>query len=193
MKKIKTNSKSRRFALIFLIALFNSIVINAQNISKKFSFDLTLLGSSNIHDWKMKATGNNLDASFTFNTGTKQLEGIQPLILNMPVKGLKSNEDLLNSRAYDALRADKYPNFVFKITSTKVNGNQIDIMGLLSVSGQTREITLPATIRKNADGSIVLSGSKKIKMTEFGVTPPKYMLGMMRVYDDLTLNYSVRF
>jgi polyisoprenoid-binding protein YceI len=111
----------------------------------------------------------------------------------MPVKGLKSDESLLNSRAYDALKADKYPNFIFKLTSTKVNGNQINIVGQLSISGTTKEIILPATIKKNMDGSTIISGSKKIKMSEFGITPPKYMLGMMRVYDDLTLNYTVRF
>jgi polyisoprenoid-binding protein YceI len=141
----------------------------------------------------MKANGSNLDAGINFNAGTKQLEGIQPLVFNMPVSALKSDEGLLNTRAYDALKKDKYPNFTFKLTSTRVTGNQINIVGQLSICGTTKEVTLPATIQKTNNGLVVLSGTKKIKMTEFGVTPPKYMLGMMRVYDDLTLNYTVRF
>jgi polyisoprenoid-binding protein YceI len=69
----------------------------------------------------------------------------------------------------------------------------MNLNGQLTISGNTRDITLVASSHKNADGTQVLSGSKNIKMTEWGITPPKYMLGMMKVYDDLTINYSVRF
>ena len=192
---MKTNiiSQILRLSFVATIALFTTAQANAQGVKKAFSYEITLNGSSNIHDWTMKSSGSGLEANFTLDPGTKQVESIAPLTFNIPVKKLKSDEGLLNSRAYDALKADKNPNFTFKLVSATTEGSQLNLVGQLTISGNTRDITLPATVKKNADGSQVLSGSKKIKMTEWGVKPPSYMLGMMKVYDDLTINYTVRF
>jgi polyisoprenoid-binding protein YceI len=191
---MKTRNITRqllRIAFVAATALF-SLQGNAQSVKKTFSYEITLLGSSNIHDWKMVSSGNNLEANFNLNPTTKLVEGIAPITLNMPVKGLKSDEGLMNSRAYEALNAQKFPNITFKLVSASGSGSQLNLVGQLTISGNTRDITLPVTTQKKADGSQVLSGSKKIKMTEFGIKPPKYMMGMMKVHDDLTINYTVR-
>lgn len=181
---------------IFFIAATALLVtgqLNAQSTKKSFSYDITLLGNSNIHKWTMKSHGSNLEANFNLDPSTKQLEGIQPLTFNMPVKSLKSDENLLNSRAYDALKADKFPNIVFKLLSATPSGSQMTLKGQLTISGNTRDITLVANSQKAADGSYILSGTKNIKFSEFGMSAPKYMMGVMKVYDDLTINYNVRF
>lgn len=191
---MKTKNITRqllRIACIAATALF-TLQLNAQSVKKTFSYEITLLGSSNIHDWKMISKGSNLEASFSLDPTTKLVEGIAPLTFNMPVKALKSDEGLLNSRAYDALNAEKFPTITFKLVSASGSGAQLNLVGQLTISGNTRDISLPVTAHKNADGSQVLSGSKKIKMTEWGIKPPKYMMGMMKVYDDLTINYTVR-
>jgi polyisoprenoid-binding protein YceI len=193
MKTRNINSQILRFVLIAATAFLTTVQLSAQTVKKNFSYEITLLGTSNIHDWKMISSGNNLEANFTLNPGTKQVEGIQPLTFNMPVKALKSDEGLLNSRAYDALKAEKFPNITFKLVSASASGAQMNLVGQLTISGNTRDITLVANTRKNTDGTQVITGTKKIKMTEWGINPPKYMLGMMKVYDDLTINYSVRF
>lgn len=193
MKTTNTVSKLIRFALLASVTLLATVQMNAQSVKKAFSYEITLLGSSNIHDWKMVSNGNNLEANFSLNPTTKLVESIAPMTFNMPVKSLKSNEGLLNSRAYDALNANKFPNITFKLTNATANGNQLNLVGQLTISGNTRDITLVANRTKNADGTQVLSGTKKIKMTEWGMKPPKYMMGMMKVYDDLTINYNVRF
>jgi polyisoprenoid-binding protein YceI len=193
MKTRNITNQLFRFAVVAAIALLTTAQVQAQNVKKSFSYEVTLLGNSNIHKWTMKSTGSNLEANFNMNPATKQVEGIQPLVLNLPVKSLKSDESLLNTRAYDALKAQKFPHIVFKLVSATPNGANMNLNGQLTISGNTRDITLVASSHKNADGTQVLSGSKNIKMTEWGITPPKYMLGMMKVYDDLTINYSVRF
>ena len=190
---MKTNIAKQivRLSVVAGIALFATVQSSAQSVKKAFSYEITLNGSSNIHDWTMKSSGSGLEGNFTLDPATKQVEGIAPLTFNLPVKNLKSDEGLLNSRAYDALKADKNPNFTFKLNNVTAQGAQLNLVGQLTISGNTREITLPVTVRKNADGSQLLSGSKKIKMSEWGVKPPSYMLGVMKVYDDLTINYTV--
>lgn len=182
-----------RTLFVATAALLTTANLFAQSTKKAFSYNMTLQGSSNIHDWTMKASGNNVEALFNLNPGTRQLEGIQPLTFTMPVKSLKSSEGLLNSRAYDALVADKFPNFTYKLVSATASGNTVTLNGQLTVAGNTRDFQLVATQKKGADGNTVLSGTKKFKMTELGVKPPKYMMGMMKVYDDLTLQYEISF
>lgn len=191
---MKTRNINRQlFRLLFVaVTAFFTVQLNAQSVKKNFSYEITLQGSSNIHDWKMVSNGSNLEATVNVNPTSKLIDAIQPLTFNMPVKALKSNEGLLNSRAYDALKADKFPNITFKLISATPSGSQLNLVGQLTISGNTRDITLVAN--RTSEGSAqVLSGTKKIKMTEWGIKPPSYMLGMMKVYDDLTINYSVHF
>lgn len=191
---MKTRNISRQLLRFMVVAAtsFFALQVNAQNVKKAFSYEIVLNGTSNIHDWKMVSSGSNLEATVNLNPTSKLIDAIQPLTFNMPVKTLKSNEGLLNSRAYDALKVDKFPNITFKLNSATANGNQLNLAGELTISGNTRDITLVAN--RTTEGSAqVLSGSKKIKMTEWGVKPPSYMLGMMKVYDDLTINYNIRF
>lgn len=192
---MKKNLFSQAFRLLLIAAtvVLATSQLNAQSIKKTFSYEITLLGNSNIHKWTMKSSGNNMEANFTVDPSTKLLEGIQPLTFTMPVKSLKSDEGLLNTRAYDALKAEKFPNIVFKLLSATPSGSQMTLRGQLTISGNTRDITLVANSQKAADGSYTLSGSKNIKFSEFGMSAPKYMLGVMKVYDDLTINYNVRF
>lgn len=192
---MKKNLLSQALRLLFIAAtvVLATSQLNAQSIKKSFSYEITLLGNSNIHKWTMKSSGNNMEANFTVDPSTKLLEGIQPLTFTMPVKSLKSDEGLLNTRAYDALKAEKFPNIVFKLLSATPSGSQMTLRGQLTISGNTRDITLVANSQKAADGSYTLSGSKNIKFSEFGMSAPKYMLGVMKVYDDLTINYNVRF
>ena len=191
---MKTRNINRQLFRCLLVAVtaFFTVQLNAQSVKKNFSYEITLLGSSNIHDWKMVASGNNLEAVVNLNPATKLIDAIQPLTFNMPVKALKSNEGLLNSRAYDALKADKFPEITFKLVNATANGSQLNLTGQLTISGNTRDITLVAN-RTSESGAQVLTGSKKIKMTEWGIKPPSYMLGMMKVYDDLTFNYTIHF
>ena len=191
--KQKSIKQTIRLFFIAATALLVTGQLNAQNIKKSFSYDITVLGNSNVHKWTMKSSASNLEAHFNLDPSTKQLEGIQPLTFNMPVKSLKSDEGLMNTRAYEALKAEKYPNIIFKLLSATPNGSQMTMRGQLTISGNTRDITLVANSQKAADGSYILSGTKNIKFSEFGLSAPKYMLGVMKVYDDLTINYNVRF
>ncbi len=188
MKTINTQHIIK-FFFIAIVAVFTAAAANAQSAKKNFRYDITVNGSSNIHDWSMKGSGSG---EGIFDLSAAAVDAIQPITLTIPVKSIKSDEGLLNSRAYSAVGADKNPNMVFKVTSAKGSGTQLTINGLLTFAGATRQVAMTANTKKNADGSFTITGSKKIKLSEFGVKAPSYMLGAMKVYDDLTINYTVK-
>ncbi|RYY97130.1 MAG: YceI family protein [Chitinophagaceae bacterium] len=172
---------------------------DAQVVHKNATYEIVLNGTSNVHDWSMKAVGAGLEANFVIPANVSHVTAINPpLLFNLPVKTLKSKESSMDSRAYKALNADKFPNISFKLVSAAAAGGQgnrstVRATGLLTISGTTREIVLNAASVTNADGSVTLNGSNKIKFSEFGLKAPSFMLGALRCGDDLNINYSVRF
>jgi hypothetical protein len=192
---MRRNQSGRQLLYVIIFTLLANVTafhLHAQSV-KKTTYDVTLQGSSNIHDWTMKSSGSGPEANVTQNSTTRLIESIQPLTFNLTVKSLKSKENLLNTRAYKALNSDKYPTISYHLTHAKATGNQLTLTGQLTIAGTTKDMTLTGTQQKNADGTVTFSGAKKFKMSEFKIPPPKYMMGVMKVYDDVTVNYSVRF
>lgn len=170
---------------------------NLQTSSK--SAEISVSGTSNLHDWTMK--GKSLPASAEFSmksAATSQLLSLNQLSFTLPVKNLKSSEGLLNSRAYKALQADKFSTIVFKMISSEVtslgsNQYQIKALGNLTISGVTKEISLVAVSRVNADGTMTITGNKKMKMTDFGIKPPSFMLGALKTSNDISIDFTLKF
>ena len=103
----------------------------------------------------------------------------------------------MDSRAQDALKSDKYPEITFKLLtatpiSTSANKSIFKVTGQVTICGVTRQIDMVATSQKAADGSVIITGQQKLKMTQFNVRPPSFMFGAMKVTDDLSIDYTVR-
>jgi polyisoprenoid-binding protein YceI len=195
---MRTNKNLRviRILIIAAVALVSTLT-NAQNIRKNTAFTIKVSGSSNLHDWTMEATNGSIQANLNLASNITYLAGIQSLSFNLPVKNLKSESSLMDSRAYDAFKADKYPNISFNLltatpVSTQGNKSQFKVTGQLSICGVTRQIEMIATAQKAADGSVLITGQQKIKMTQYNVRPPSFMFGALKVTDDLTIDYTVR-
>ena len=158
---------------------------------------MTLYGTSTLHDWTMTANVFTANAQIALSSDN-QLSGFDAHNVRLPIHNLKSESDGLNSSAYDALKADKYPNIVFTIKSATVtasggNKYQIKALGSLIIAGVAKAVTLNATAQVNADGSVSCSGTVPLKLSDFGIERPSFMLGTMKVGDAMTLNYSLIF
>jgi polyisoprenoid-binding protein YceI len=195
---MKTNNNLRiSHILIIAAALVSTLATSAQNIRKNTAFIIKVSGSSNMHDWTMEAKSGSIEANLNLTSNVTYLAGIQSLSLTIPVKNLKSESSLLDSRAQDALKADKFPNITFTVltatpVSNSANKSQFKVTGQLTISGVTRQIDMIANSQKTADGSVLITGQQKLKMTQFNVRPPSFMFGAMKVTDDLTIDYTVR-
>jgi polyisoprenoid-binding protein YceI len=196
--KRERNLRIGRFILLAAVALISTFAANAQNVRKNTAFIVKVKGSSNLHDWVMEAKNGTIEANLNLASNVSYLAGIQSLSFNLPVKNLKSTEgNLMDTRAYDALKAGKYPNISFKLlsatpTSNSANKSVFKVTGELTISGTTKQIEMTANATKNADGSVIITGSENLKMTQFGIKPPSFMFGALKVTDNLTIDYTVR-
>jgi len=191
MKTIRFSSISRLFALS--LALASGFALNAQvlKINPK-SFNMTLLGTTNVHDFKSKVTQAKGEA--ILNEGKE----LQSLVVEIPVRSIKSGEKLMDTKTYETFDVDKNPNITFKLTdvnSLHVDGNQVivTLSGNLTMAGVTRKISLKSTGSSDKPGVYEFVGSVALKMTDFKMSPPTAMLGLMKVADAITLKYDVSF
>lgn len=181
-------------ASLLLATLQLSAQTSYQSIPANSS--ITVKGSSNLHDWTMKDEILNAGAAFIFKDG--KLSDMTALNFSMKVTDLKSSEDLLNSRAYKAMNAEKYPTIVFKLTSATstplTNGHYtIKASGKLQISGITKDVVLYADAVQNGDKTISCTGSDKLKMSDYGIKPPTFMFGALKVTNEVTINFNLKF
>ena len=182
-------------AFIFLLGLSGSL--RAQDAYRAYDPDIKVLGTSNLHNWEMEAKDITCSAKFTFAPGAGVLpQSLASLDLVIPVHNLKSGESLMDSRAYNALKADKFGIITFTSSSAVIvpgqkNQFQVKSTGTMTIAGAPRQVLLITACQVNADGSISCSGSQELKMTDYQIKPPSFMLGALRTGDLLTINYSL--
>jgi polyisoprenoid-binding protein YceI len=103
----------------------------------------------------------------------------------------------MDGKTHDALKADDYPDIIFKLKtiSSISDGSQsytISAKGNLTMAGQTREISINVTAQTDSSGAITFKGSKALKMSDFGISPPTAMLGTLKTGDDITLDFTLK-
>jgi polyisoprenoid-binding protein YceI len=185
---------------IFFLCWFNFNGILLAQDSYKFinsgNADIKVLGTSNLHNWTMEAKGISCSANFNFLPGTSdQLQSLSELNLSVPVQNLKSGESLMDSRAYTALKSEKFNSIVFVMTSASIislqkNHFQIKGLGNLTIAGVTRVVNMLVDCSVNPDGTITCNSSQKLKMTDFQIKPPVFMMGVLKTGDELTIDLT---
>jgi polyisoprenoid-binding protein YceI len=182
--------------VLSMIALGN--ILHAQTtykINDSKDIDMKLSGTSTLHKWAMDAKTFSGEAQFSFKSGSGgELTSIKSLNFSLEVQNLKSGEKGLDKNAYKALKTTKYKDILYQLISATIspdNNNRylVKTSGNLTIAGVTKEVTMDVYCVVNKDESITCNGSKKLKMTDYQVKPPTFMLGAMKTGDAITLDF----
>lgn len=185
--------------MIAICIICFSVMSYAQGVYKTGSSkadNMKMSGTSTFHNWTMSSGTFSGEAQFGFASGgNKQLTGIKSLTFTLPVEDLKGSEKGLDKNAYEALKSGQYKDITYKLTSAQVmpaNGGKymVKTKGDLTIAGITKTIVMNVYCIVNKDGSITCTGSDKLKMTDYSVKPPKFMMGAMTTGDDITLAFT---
>jgi polyisoprenoid-binding protein YceI len=187
---------TRQSILLFFALFLVAGIAGAQSKYTTKSFQLQINGTSNVHDWSSKATIVNVTGDFLVNNNIP--EKINSATVRVQTKSLKSTKDsdLMDDRTHSTLKADKFPEIVYvftKVINVQQSGGEtiMNVSGNLTMCGVTKPTDLTLRIKTLANGDLEIKGSKKILMSTYGVKPPSFMLGAMKVGDEVTLTYDV--
>ena len=124
--------------------------------------------------------------------GTKAVETAE---LTVPAAKLDCRNATMNEHMLKALKAKDNPTITFRIDSYDVAraGDGVDgtAVGQLTLGGVTRPITVTAHAIPAADGALRLTGSYRLKMTEFGLKPPSLMMGTMKMNENVEVGFDL--
>ncbi|MBR9919305.1 MAG: YceI family protein [Bacteroidetes bacterium] len=187
-----------RNLLAFFITIFTlsyGFNLSAQSGFSYTGHEMTISGTSSVHDWVSEVTEMKAKGSMTVENGA--ITAISGLEVTIPVESIESPKgSIMDGKTYDALKSDDYPNITFKLTAINFisaynGGYSISARGKLTMAGETRSITIQAFATKNSDGSYTFKGSKDLKMTDYNIDPPTAMLGALKTADEITIDFKV--
>ncbi|MCB0564557.1 MAG: YceI family protein [Phaeodactylibacter sp.] len=182
------NTKNLFLATICIL-LTNLSAISQEGFTVK-DFKMTVSGTSTLHDWESEAT--EVVATGNLELAGVQLTGIDKLKVTVPAKRIVSSKGrIMDNKTYDALKADKYPNITFVLNKASVKESKVQATGQLTIAGKSQTVSLSATSKVNSAGNITFSGSKAIKMTDYGMEPPTALMGTIKTGDDVTIKYEL--
>ena len=185
----------------FLLALvcltgvhYPATLLKAQTYTASSS-RIRIEGTSTVDAWTSTAKNVLVSGDFIIENGN--IANIRSASVVILTKSIESDihSALMDTRTHRTLKAEKHPtiHFVFERIRSKDRTNDetsFIITGTLTIAGRQKRIDLPLTVKTLSDGNMQISGYKMIRMTEFGIKPPVFMLGALRVGDELKLVYS---
>jgi polyisoprenoid-binding protein YceI len=184
--------------LLLVLTVATSFTLTNGNISTKFrssNLDLSISGTSSLHDWEMKSKQGKCEVVFELGENDK-ITSVSGLNFSLDATTIKSEYTMMDNNTYKALKTKTNKNISFVLTSGTVTQSDpssylVKVIGNLTIAGKTQKIDLAATAKYNgADKSFTINGSKKLKMTDYGVDPPTAMLGTIKTGNDITISFS---
>jgi hypothetical protein len=158
--------------------------------------DIKVSGTSNLRNWSMEDKEVSCSARFTYTAGKAIPASLASFTFSMPVHDLTSGRSGVDAKAYDALKAKDSGTIAFSATASTITERagdafQVKSDGNLTIAGVTRPVVLLAACEVKADGIVSCAGKDTLKMSDYQIRPPTYMLGHLRTGNKLTIAFSM--
>ena len=183
--------KLNRIQLFLVLFVGLYLPIQGQNLYKQTNAsNITLAGTSTLHDWTMTSSETDIQASFKLDEAGIPIQ-LKSLTLSVPSQSLKSSKKAMDKNAYRALKTDKNKVISFSLSSATVEKNLFQCLGNLTIAGVTKPVKVDATCEVGANKSIACKGKKQIKMSDFQMEPPSFMFGTVKTGDEIVVSFNV--
>jgi polyisoprenoid-binding protein YceI len=155
-------------------------------------------GNSTIRSFSCQAsevqatvTASGESAVTRLMTGDKAVQTVSVIV---PSEKLDCGNGTMNEHMRKAIKASDNPTIAFKVTgydlAKEANGVSGTLTGTLSLGGQTKTISVPAT-GVMSEGTLRVTGAYELAMSDYNLTPPSLMFGRIKVRDKVTVKFDL--
>lgn len=190
MNTTKIGIKSFLGTARFLTLFSFELVAQEFNLNNETS-QLSVSGTSSLHDWHVDAEKQK--GSIVLDLANELV--IKKLYVEITAESLKSGKKGMDKNTYKALNTSQHKSITYQMLEVKQITKQgetkyaVKTVGNLSVAGTTKKVTLDFELQLTAN-KVTLKGEKSFKMTEFGIEPPKALLGTITTGDEITIKFN---
>ena len=163
--------------------------------------ELSFEGTSTLHSFHCKTTKLQVSASVDptymeakLSQMNRPLKSVDVVI---PVKSLSCGNKGLEENMFKALKADKFPEIRYTLSTYEIAGAATDdvitlqSVGTLTVAGKEKAINLIVKTNRIAGGKAIATGTQAILMTDFGIKPPVMMLGTLKTGNKIVVSFKL--
>lgn len=161
------------------------------------SSTLNIEGSSNINSFRCDITEYMKSDTLCFNREdrTNRLTFSNSCV-SLDIKRFDCHQKYITNDLRKTLKADQHPilkihfltmdYFNAEAEQQKVNGT-LDI----ALAGVVKRISIPFQVKKVHD-RWTLTGVKELKFSDFGLTPPRKLAGLIRINEEIKVNFQMK-
>ena len=168
---------------------------------------LKISGTSSVHDWEVKTLliGGRMvwDSSFPLDPSKAELPKLTTtpkVSVIVPVRNIESGKQRMNEVMHGAMNAQKHKFARYNLKEIKVidkkrkAGDPIvfNTKGTLNINGKSAPVSMQISIAKRKGDKLKVSGKTKLRMSQFGITPPapKIALGLITTGDEVSVEFE---
>ena len=155
---------------------------------------VSIEGTSNIHGYTASSTAVKIAAVDVDAAGEDVLgralepNAIRAFEVVIPTATLTSPKDGIDKNMHKALKAAEYPEIRFRLRALDLAAGTAT--GQLTIAGVEKDVTLNVQVKRQSVG-LAVTGATTLMMTDYGVTPPKAMLGMLKTNPKVTITFEL--
>jgi polyisoprenoid-binding protein YceI len=142
--------------------------------------------------FEAKVVSAGTDAVAAILAGEKAVSSIE---VTVPAEKLDCRNGTMNEHMRKSLKAKEFPTIVFRASTYDLARSSdsvgVTLDGSLTLGGVAKPVTIKATAKPGPDGALVVSGTREVRMTEFGLKPPTLMLGTLKVDEKIIVGFDV--
>jgi polyisoprenoid-binding protein YceI len=164
--------------------------------------EVTIEGTSSLHSFHCKT--NKIMAYVDVDPGyTKDLTKIaRPIVsvkVNIVVRTLSCGNGQMDKNMYNTLKADENPLIKYTLSgydildgSASPTAFAANTTGTLMISGQEKSVAIKINAERLSDGKATAKGEQAVLMTDFGIKPPSFMFGRLKVGNKIIVKFNLK-
>ena len=186
--------------LTMFVAALSAVAPQAPTPLTIGSGRLTVAGTSSVHDWSattgaVRITRAQLAPQVSGNAMWDEAVkpgAIEAFDIAVAAGTLKSSKDGIDKNMYKALKTKEHPDITFRLVKMEAGAaaGALKAVGMLTIAGVEREVTLELTTQTK-DATLLVKGALPLVMTDYGIAPPKAMLGMIKTNPKVTVTFEI--
>lgn len=164
---------------------------------------LWIEGSSNVNEFECRANQYFAEATLFNPEDTPDFLSEESnnvfMQVEIRVDGFECGRSRMNRDLRDALKSDQFPEIIFMFNSAEIieapsdNDDPFELLvnGSLTVAGNTKNISFTTRAYYINSSKVRAVGHTTIRMTDFDVTPPTALMGLVQARDELTVKFDL--
>ena len=166
------------------------------------SSEVTIEGTSSMHAFHCKT--NKIMAYVDVDPGytkdlTKVARPIASVKVNIVVRTLTCGNGQMDKNMYSTLNADANPIIKYTLSGYDILAGTASpaafsakTNGTLTIAGKEKAFDMKINAARLSDGKTTAEGEHALLMSDFGIKPPSFMFGTLKVGDEIKVRFNLK-